>query len=162
VDGDMRRAILHRIFGEKSIIGLSNYLVGQADIDQIVTKSRVPGLDLITRGALPPNPAELLHGDRFEELVKGLQERYEYVFFDSPPVLCISDSLIMAGVIKKVVLVAKHGKTAKTALVEAKERIDGVGAKPIGAILNLVDVEKKRYGYYYSYYRKSDYASEEK
>ena len=101
-----------------------------------------------------------MHGDRFVQLVKALQERYEYVFFDSPPVLGISDALIMAGVVKRVLLVAKHGKTSKTALVETRERLDGVGAKTIGAILNLVDIEKKRYGYYYSYYRKSDYTSE--
>lgn len=161
VDGDMRRAILHHIFGFKSIIGLSNYLVGQADIDQIITHSQVEGLDLITRGAVPPNPAELLHGERFIQLVNELQKRYEYVFFDSPPILGVSDSLIIAGVIKKVILVSKHSFTLKSALLESRDRLDGVNAKTIGAILNMVDVEKKKYGYYYKYYKRSYYTSDE-
>lgn len=159
VDGDMRRAILHHIFGVKSVIGLSNYLVGNAEIDQIITHSQVKGLDLIIRGAVPPNPAELLHGDRFLELINQLKARYEYVFFDSPPILGVSDSMIIAGVIGQVILVAKHGSTLKSLLLEARDRMDGVNAKTMGAILNMVDVEKKKYGYYYKYYKKSYYTS---
>jgi len=161
IDGDMRRAVLHHVFGIKSVVGLSNYLVGQADLDQIIVHSPVEGLDLITRGAVPPNPAELLHGERFIELVKDLTDRYEYVFFDSPPILGVSDSMIIAGVIGQVILVSRHGSTLKSSMFEAKARMDGVNAKTIGAILNMVDVEKKKYGYYYKYYRKSYYTSNE-
>ncbi len=161
VDGDMRRASIHHIFGVKSVIGLSNYLAGQVDIDASITHTSVQGLDIITRGAVPPNPAELLHGERFPRLIEALQQRYDYVLFDSPPVLGVSDALIAAGVIKRTILVARHGSTAKSALLEAKERIDGVGAKCVGAILNMIDLEKKRYGYYYKYYKKSYYTSKE-
>ena len=159
VDTDMRRPRLHKSFGLDNERGVSSVILGDASWSEVVRPGGMEGLDIITCGPIPPNPAELLHTDRFKALLKDLAGHYDRVLFDSPPVAAVTDALVLSSMMDGVILVVQAGKTSLQAAQQAKKSLLDVGAKVFGVVLNDVDLEHKQYGGYYRqyYYYRSGY-----
>jgi capsular exopolysaccharide synthesis family protein len=155
VDTDMRRpSLLWRLkLAGKS--GLSEYLTGAETLEGITqTHKTLTTLDMIPSGSAPPLPADLLASDRMKQFVEKLRERYEYVIFDTPPVLSVTDPLIVSSLADGLVLVIRQGICSRGMLVRAAEVCQDVGIKVYGFVLNGVDASlPEYYGYlgYYSY-----------
>ena len=152
VDSDMRRPRLHKSFGVPNAIGLSSLIVGEGTVEDAVKSTTVPGLFVLPSGPVPPNPAELLHTDRFKKIADQLAEKYDRVVFDSPPVGAVTDPLVLANQMEGTILVAKMLQTNRDMAERASKSLRDANAKILGAILNDVDVEKRQYGYYLGYY----------
>ena len=158
VDTDMRRPRLHRSFGLKNEMGITSTIVGDKTIDEVIQSSGIEDLDLLVCGPVPPNPAELLHTNRFVEIVEELKRKYDRVIFDSPPVGAVTDPVILSTLVDGTVLVVKSGKTTRVLGRQAMRSLRDANVNVLGAILNDVAVSNKKYGYYYSkYYRYGTY-----
>ncbi len=151
VDTDMRRPRLHKVFGLPNNKGISSALIGAEPAHLMAQETGVPGLHLLACGPIPPNPSELLHARRFREIKEELKAHYDYVIFDSPPVLAVTDSLIVGKHVDGVMMIVRVGSTSKGAVVSAKRRMDAIGVTLLGCVLNQVDTERKDYRYYYYY-----------
>ena len=153
IDADMRKPRLHKIFSLDNTKGLSAYLSGIEELgDDLIKTSEIPNLDIITSGPTPPNPAELLSSYRFLELLKSLF-LYNFIVIDTPPILGISDPLIISPHTDGVILVVKSGETPKEAAQEARRMLTTVNSKILGVILNSIDQAAMKYSHYYNYYR---------
>jgi capsular exopolysaccharide synthesis family protein len=155
VDTDMRRPRLHKALGVPGTSdGLSRAIVGESDVFAAVRETGVPNLSLLPCGPTPPNPAELLHAERFKRIIRELSERYDLVIFDSPPVGAVTDPAILARMTDGTILVAKAERTSRDALARAKRAIASDGRVNIlGCIINDLNLLKQsRYGSYYYYY----------
>jgi capsular exopolysaccharide synthesis family protein len=163
IDTDMRRPRLHKAFGLKATAqGLSGAIVGENDVLEAVRETGVPNLQVLPCGALPPNPAELLHAERFKAIVEILRAKYDRLIFDSPPVAAVTDAAILSRVVDGVVMVAKGGITNKEALRRSRRALDGEGVTILGCVLNDLDLSNKHgYGYYYYYSQYGYYTSED-
>ncbi len=154
VDTDLRRPRLHRVFGMPNETGLSSVIVGEATLDKVIQRTKMENLDVLVCGPLPPNPAEILHTDRFAEVIKELKTRYDRILFDSPPVGPVTDPVVIGAQVDGVVLVVKCEKTTREMAGQALRALADANARMLGVILNDVDVSQKRYSrVYYSYYR---------
>jgi len=150
IDADFRRPKVHTFFGLDNSKGLSSLLSGATDFDGTVKKSPHPGLDVITSGSMPHNPAQLLNSSRMRELINVLSTRYDYVIIDSAPVLGMSDSLILSVLVESVILVVKSGSTPADALTQTYKLLNNVNAKILGVVVNGVG-QKTKYGYSSNY-----------
>lgn len=151
IDGDLRRPSVHRAFQIQGSLGVVSYLTGQQDWRAAVEKTSLPGLDVLVSGPVPPNPAELLSSDRMQTLIQEALEEYKFVVVDSPPLLNVSDSRILATLVEGVVLVVKGGDTPRELAQRAHAYISDVGARVIGAVLNNIDLHREEYSYYQAY-----------
>ncbi|MFJ7934415.1 CpsD/CapB family tyrosine-protein kinase [Sporosarcina sp. NPDC096371] len=149
IDADMRKPTVHQSFKLINGLGLSNVLTRQAGIFDVVEESGTEGLDIITCGTIPPNPAELLSSQMMETILEELEKKYDLVIFDSPPVLTVADAQILANRCDGTVLVINSGTTGKDSAVRAKEVLVSSKAHLIGAILNDVAFDKDHYSYGY-------------
>lgn len=159
IDGDLRRPSVHRAFGIRDSLGMVSYLTGQQDWRAAVEKLSVPGLDVLVSGPIPPNPAELVSSDRMKKLLAEALEEYRFVVVDSPPLLNVADSRILATLVEGVVLVIKGGETPRELARRAQAHASDVGARVIGVVLNNVDMHREEYSYYYQHYRYDSYDS---
>jgi tyrosine-protein kinase Etk/Wzc len=157
VDGDMRKGTLHRYFGEKSRRnGLSEVLAGQAGWSSVVRKTAVLGLEVMFSGMVPPNPSELLMKERFHTFVTQASEAYDFVIFDAPPMLAVTDAFMLGAQAGTFLLVAKFAEHPLDELRTCQARCEDIGLHINGVIFNdlkLSDLGDKyyRYGYHYSY-----------
>jgi capsular exopolysaccharide synthesis family protein len=151
IDADLRRPRLHKVFNYPSEPGLSDLLVGDAQSTEIRTTS-VPGLHLLTCGSLPPNPSELLDSRRFRHLIEKLGRKYDWIIIDSPPVLPVTDAIILGETAAAVVLVVAAEQTPMYSARAALEQLENARAHVIGAVLNRADLKRRAY-YYERYYR---------
>lgn len=152
VDTDMRRPRVHKIFDFVNDVGLTNLILGEVDYDTAISRTPVPNLDLLKCGPIPPNPAELLHTERFQSIIRDLEDRYDLVLFDSPPTIAVTDSMILSQMVDGVLMVVKGGQTSKAFVRQARELLVGVNAPILGCILNDVNLDNRQYGYH-TYYR---------
>lgn len=156
VDTDMRRPRLHKAFGiPANADGLSRAIVGEAPVLDMIRETGVPNLSLLPCGATPPNPAELLHAERFKRLVAELAARYDRVIFDSPPVGAVTDAAILSRLTDGTLLVAQCAVTSKDMLSRACRILSDDHVNLLGCVLNNLDITKQNsygYGYYYSRY----------
>ena len=157
VDADMRRPQVHDAFGRELDPGLSNLIVGNVSASEVVKLSAVSGLWILPAGMIPPNPAEILASKRFKSLIKQLEEHFDWVIVDSPPVLAVADASVIAHAVSRVLLVVRAEMTGRGDARAAIERLEAVGAQFAGAVLNNVDTARHRY-YYAPFYR-HDYGS---
>jgi succinoglycan biosynthesis transport protein ExoP len=159
IDADLRRPQQHKRFGLPNKAGLSEIaLRGLDGLGQTVQETGVAGLRVLTSGALPPNPAELLGSRKMGEIIDCLLEESDLVLIDTPPVLSVTDAAALAPNVDGVILVVKPGKTQLAALGQTIEALRGVGARILGVVLNDVEPKNRRYGYYYHrYYSKYSY-----
>ena len=152
VDTDLRRPRLHKSLGVSRAIGLTNLLLGESTIEDVVKTTDVPNLFVLPCGPTPPNPAELLLTKRFREILEQLEGRFDRILLDSPPLLAVTDAVILARLSDGVVLIAQAGKTAADDARTAASQLRDVEAPILGVILNDMDLSDKRYGYsYYQY-----------
>jgi capsular exopolysaccharide synthesis family protein len=152
VDTDMRRPRLHKAFGiPPSPDGISRAILGDVQVAGMIRETGIANLFLLPCGALPPNPAELLHAERFKTIVQQLEDSFDRIIFDSPPVGAVTDASILARLTHGTVLVAKSGRTSKDTLSLLARRLLGEGGvNVLGCILNDLDITKQgNYGYYY-------------
>jgi capsular exopolysaccharide synthesis family protein len=157
VDTDLRRPRLHHAFSLDNARGMSTYLSGlEDDPAGLVRPTGIEHLDLVTSGPIPPNPSELLNGDRFASFAQALLDAgWEHVIFDSPPVLSVADPVILGHAADWVVLVARAHRTPRESLRAAVERFSQAGVRPFGVVLN--DVDEPAHGYRnYRYYGRTE------
>jgi polysaccharide biosynthesis transport protein len=153
IDADMRRPRVHEIFGFPQEPGLSNVLTGNARPSDAIRRSGVNGLWYLSSGHIPPNPAELLGSDKFADFIGSLEQHFEWVVIDTPPVLVVADSSIVANKASGVVFVVAADHTGRQTATAAIEQLDAASAHVIGSVLNRADIVRNPY-YYAAYYRK--------
>ena len=156
IDADMRRPRVHEIFGGEQEPGLSNVLAGNAKSAEAIRKASTAGLWVMPAGHIPPNPAELLGSRRYAEFIASLQLHFDWVVLDTPPVMVVADSSIVANQSSGVVFVVRADHTSRQAVRAAVEQLEGANAHLLGSVLNGADLVRNPY-YYSAYYRK-DYA----
>lgn len=151
---DLRRPQIHAAFDLEREPGLTNILLGQMEPDDVIRQTRVEGLDVVTCGALPPNPAELLGGPRMREVLEHYGAAYDLVLIDSPPLLGASDAAVLGADADGVLLVVRAGATERGAARAAMQQLHNVDARVLGAVLNDPDAKVPGYGghFYYEYY----------
>lgn len=160
VDTDLRRPRLHYTFGVSGEKGLTSVLLGASQVTEVIKSTDVIGLDVLTCGPLPPNPAELLHSEGFQKLLRELDGRYDRVVLDSPPIGVVTDAAILAQSVDGTLMVAKASKTTKEAVRRSRRQLLSVNANIIGLVLNDIDLEHGGYGYSYYYYRRYGYGTD--
>lgn len=152
VDADLRRPVVHSIFGIKKDEGVTNYLMETIKFDQILKPTFNENLFIICSGILPPNPSELLASKSMELLIEKLNKDFDVIIFDSPPVIAVTDAAILSTKVDGTILVVNSGQTNRDALARCNTLLDSVGTTPIGILLNGVNVEGMYGSYYYYYY----------
>jgi capsular exopolysaccharide synthesis family protein len=156
IDCDLRRPRLHNHFGFGNANGLTNYLSGEKNPDNLLkTFPSLPKLKVITSGPIPPNPAELLSSNEMKNLLLYLKTNYKHVIIDSPPAISFTDAAILSTQVDGVVLVAMAGKSSIHLIRRFKQRLSNIGARIYGVVLNGIKSSSVEYGYYgygYTYY----------
>ncbi len=158
IDADLRRPRLQKVFRGKMNLGLVNYLAANIPLDDVIQETQVPNLSLILSGPTPPNPSELLGSDRMKHLIHEIRARFAFVIFDSPPVMAVTDSIVLAANADGVVLCVHGGQTPRDIVQRAAERLRQSNIPVLGAILNNLDLQQYGYSFKKSYY---DYYDEE-
>jgi tyrosine-protein kinase Etk/Wzc len=153
VDADLRRPLVHRAFNLVQEPGLTDVLIGAAQVREAIRPNVVPKLDVLPAGALPPNPSELLGSEAMRRLLEQLRGHYETVIFDSPPALAVTDASVLGANTDAVILVLRAGETEEVAAQRAIEQLRRVQARVAGAVLNGVAKDRDRYYNYYTYSR---------
>lgn len=151
IDGDMRKPQMHKLFGRKNEKGLSACLSGLESLEACIQHTDYENLDLITSGAIPPNPAELLSSQAMEELLGHAAEEYAFIFIDAPPVNVVTDATLLSSQVSGVVLLVREGMTDSRAVRDALSVLEFANAKVLGFVLNDVDTVKKQHHYHYRY-----------
>lgn len=162
VDADLRRGVQGRSFEVPSKqFGLSEYLTGQATLEDVIASTMIDQLDVVTTGRRPPNPSELLMSENFTSFFRDIADRYDMVIFDTPPTLLVTDAAIVSRMAELTMVVARHAETELEDVVALRKTLELAGAKVHGAILNAYDPRRAkqssyrygRYGYKYQYSR---------
>jgi capsular exopolysaccharide synthesis family protein len=158
VDSDLRRPRIHKIFSLSNRIGLSDYFIRPSDqMAGVMKSSKVKGLSVITSGSLPPNPSELLNTTKMVEVIKKLGTHFDIVILDTPPLLAVTDALVLAPRVDGVILVIDPVKTKRGALRHAIEQLQQVKANLLGVVLNNVRINRSQYYYNRNYYYGKSY-----
>src|ERR1043165_701555 len=156
IDCDLRRPRLHSQFEVGNSKGLTTWLSGERNLDNLLqTCARTPNLKILTSGPVPPNPAELLGHEEMRRLLGKLSERFAHIIIDSPPAISFTDASILSTMVDGVVLVVHGGRSSRAVVRRAKQQLLDVGAHIFGVVLNNVKLESQDYyysGYYSNYY----------
>lgn len=160
VDCDLRRPTAHKVLGVDPSQGLSTYLSRDVALDGLIQKLPIPNLSLLPCGPVPPNPAELIISEKMKEMLRELAERYDHILIDSPPLINVTDPVILSTMVDGVILVVHGGKSTRDVLRRARQELSTVGAKIFGVVLNNVDLRKDGYDDYYYYRYYSGYGQE--
>jgi polysaccharide biosynthesis transport protein len=149
VDADLRRPTQHRFFDCDNTFGLVDYLQGQADIDEIVKPTKLDNLSFIPSGRLPSDAVGILNSQRMVDVIARLKQQYDLVFFDSPPILGVSDGSVLSSECDATIMVVQHRRFPRAMLLRVKQAVIQSGGKLIGVVLNNVDSKHDDgYGYY--------------
>src|SRR3990172_9694612 len=163
IDADLRKPVLHSVFGLSREKGLTHYLMGKAALEEIIQPAGIENLSLVSCGALPPNPAELLGSQKLKELLERMKAQFEMVLFDSPPAMAVTDAVVLSTLLDGAVLVVSSGQTNRNSLRYATSALKNVGANVLGVVLNKIRMESLYGSYhYYHYYHYRAYESEKK
>lgn len=154
IDADMRKSVLIGRYGVGKINGgLTEYLAGHREMQQVIYQSDIEGIDMIFSGAVAPNPSELLGNSNFDSLIGYARDNYDYVIIDTPPLGAVIDSAVIAQIVDGVVMVIASNEISYKFAQNVKRQLEKSNAKILGVVLNKVPMEKKGYGKYYgSYY----------
>ena len=163
IDADMRRPRLHSIFGLENRRGLSTILSSEFTAEQVksLINEHKSGLHILTSGALPPNPAELIGSEQMRKLLTTLQPQYNQIVIDSPPIGSFTDGVLAATMVDGVLLVVHSGKTSRAVCRRARQVLQDVGAKIFGVVLNRVNAREHDYYHYYGDYYSHYYDEEQ-
>ncbi len=151
VDGDLRSPSVHELTDLPNLGGFSNLLAGDNQVEQYLQPTRFRGLSVLSSGPLPPSPSELLASERLHEVVRALLSRYDYVVFDAPPVLGLSDGPLIARASEGCLFVIEPGAAPVRGIRDALQRLRLVGAQVFGVAVTKIDVTRQHYGYSYGY-----------
>lgn len=164
VDVDMRRPRLHSIFELENRRGLSTILSSnssEAEMLSMIHRHEASGLEVLTSGPIPPNPAELIGSDQMRRLIATLESNFTHIIIDSPPIASFTDGVLVASMVDGVLLIVHGSKTSRNLVRRSRQLLQDVGAKIFGVVLNNVDLQRHDYYYYHSYYHQSYYAKSE-
>lgn len=150
LEGDLRNPTIHKKFSLVNNSGVSNILIDNAPYKLHTVSTEIEGLDVITCGPKPPNPAELLGSERMKNLILDLKRDYDYILVDTPPVVVVTDAALISCICDGTILVIGSGEALIDAAVKAKELLQSANANIIGAVLNKVKTSGP--GTYYNYY----------
>jgi capsular exopolysaccharide synthesis family protein len=151
IDLDLRKPVIHKIFKLPNTKGLTDILINKDSYEPYLNNV-YPGLDVLTTGIIPANPAEIINSKSLKELIKEMSQNYDYIFFDTPPVMLVSDPITISTYADAVIMAIEHGKTEKDLVKKAVESLKQVNANIIGAVMNNIPVSKQSNYYYYSSY----------
>lgn len=158
VDADMRRPTMHKVFKLSNRIGLSDYFIRTPDkMSGVVKKTAVNNLSVITSGSLPPNPSELLSSTKMRDVITLLAKHFDMVILDSPPLLAVTDALVLTRSVDGIILVVDPKKTKRAAVKQAIEQIQRLDARLLGVVLNNIKVKRSSYYYNREYYYSKHY-----
>lgn len=152
IDADLRRPTVHRVFKMGQAHGLSTFLSRQVEIDPLIHKLWVPNLSVLPCGPIPPNPAELISSERMRMLLKILSEKYDHILIDSPPLINVTDPVILSTMVDGTILVVQAGRSTRDVVRRARQELNSVGAKVFGVVLNNLDIKREGYDSYLSTY----------
>jgi len=152
VDLDLRRPAIHKYLNVSSNPGITNFLIEKSDFKNIIHPTDTQNLYVIPCGAIPPNPPAFFSSPQFKPLIHQLKESFQWVIVDSPPVLSVTDPILLAPLADFIILVIQHNKIEKSAIRRCISILKNVNENLLGAILNNVDVERQKY-FYHSYYK---------
>lgn len=157
LDADMRKPDIRRIMGWEAGPGLSEWISGRAELDNVIRQDELcPDLHIMTTGAIPPNPLELLSSNTFRKHFNELVQQYDYVIIDTPPVMPVSDALVLGNLVDGVIVSVKFDVTSHPLAQEMVKRLRSNHIEPLGAVLSMVDMNKLK-SYYGSHYYNSYY-----
>jgi succinoglycan biosynthesis transport protein ExoP len=161
VDSDLRRPSIHKFLRVSNSIGLTNYLLKQNTLEEVIQTTQVPMLDFMPSGKLPSSSLGILNSVQMKDMIKDLQRRYDFVFFDSPPIMGVSDASILASEVDLSLQVIQYRKYPQAMTIRAKQMVEKVGGTLIGVVLNNINMSQdENYyyysGYYYDYYSKRE------
>ncbi len=161
VDSDLRRPSIHKLFKVSNAIGLTNYLLKQSTLEEVIQTTAVPTLDFLPSGKLPSSSMGVLNSNQMKDLIRDLKRRYDWVFFDSPPIMGVSDASILASEVDMVLQVIQYRRYPQPMTIRAKQMIEKIGGNLLGIVLNNISMasdESYYYysGYYYDYYSKQE------
>ena len=167
VDSDLRRPSIHKLFKVSNGIGLTNYLLRQNTLEEVIQTTALSTLDFLPSGKLPSSSMGVLSSNQMKDLIRELKRRYDWVFFDSPPIMGVSDASILASEVDMVLQVIQYRRYPQPMTIRAKQMIEKVGGNLLGIVLNNISMasdENYYYysGYYYDYYSKQDDDGDEK
>ena len=158
IDADLRRPQLSQLLGLNEDVGLTNVLAGQISLDEAIQPWGNGGLCLLASGSAPPNPSELLGSARMSEIMTTVQQQFDKVVIDTPPVLPVTDAAVASAYAEAVVVVVHHGQTSRTQVANAASTLENVDARVVGSVLNMkksTRVERRRYGHHGYYFKNS-------
>jgi capsular exopolysaccharide synthesis family protein len=161
VDCDLRRSRLHRIFNRVGEAGVTNVLVGEATLDEVAKPTGIDNLWSIPAGPTPPNPADIFHSERFRQFIADLGDRFDRVVIDSPPLVAVTDAVVLATLVDGTVFVVRAFKTSRHLSSQGLRSLRDVDAPVVGAVLNAVNLSRHEYSnyYHYYYYKREGYPS---
>ena len=153
IDTDMRKPMLHKLFDLPNFQGLSSYLAGDQDeIEDLIQECKHSGTFLLPAGPIPPNPSEMLNSKKMEDLIKKCKKENAITIIDAPPLLPVTDALLLSQKVDGVIMVAETNQTKKEVFTKGIERLQQVNANILGTILNKYPVNKSSYYTYENYY----------
>jgi polysaccharide biosynthesis transport protein len=160
VDSDLRRPSLHKFLRLNNAIGLTSYLLRQNTLEEVIQTTKVPTLDFLPSGKMPSSSMGILSSVHMKELIQEVKRRYDYVFFDSPPIMGVSDASILASQVDMVLQVIQYRRYPQPMTIRAKQMVEKIGGNLLGVILNNINLaQDENYyyysGYYYDYYSHS-------
>jgi len=163
LEADFRRPRIEQILNTNGV-GLTDFLTGNARLEEAIKEGEVPKLFVLNVGSLPVNPAELIGSDEMRKLLEKLREEYDYIIVDGPPALGFADALIISSILDGTVVVASANETPRGSLTEVMEKLWGFNARVLGVVLNRVEYGRENYYYkkYYHYYNTVDKMGERK
>ena len=159
VDSDLRRPTMHKTLRVSNSLGLTNYLLKQKTLEEVIQTTSLPSLDFLPSGKLPSSSLGILSSGQMKELISELKQRYDFVFFDSPPIMGVSDASVLASEVDLTLQVIQYRRYPQPMNIRAKQMIEKVGGNLVGIVLNNINVSQDESYYYYSgyyhdYYRK--------
>ncbi|HVG20766.1 MAG TPA: polysaccharide biosynthesis tyrosine autokinase [Blastocatellia bacterium] len=153
IDCDLRRPTTHKVLGVDHALGLSTYLSRDVPIDNLIQRLPMKNVSLLPCGPIPPNPAELISSEKMRNMLAALETKYDHILLDSPPLINVTDPVILSRIVDGVILVVHAGMSARYLVRRARQELASVGAKIFGVVLNNVNLQREGYdGYYYSRY----------
>jgi capsular exopolysaccharide synthesis family protein len=156
VEGDLRKPRIARSFGIDNTIGVSSYLTGNKELEEVIRSTFIPNLFIIPSGPKPPNPSELLISTKTSQFLEQLQKKFDRIFIDSPPTFSVADSVILANKVDGVIDIIRSGFLNIDIILRGRQRLSEAKARILGVILNNVDVKREDSYYYYHYYYSED------
>jgi len=158
IDCDLRKPSVHTVLGVDHVVGLSTYLSRRGELDEVIQSVPIPNLSVMTAGRIPPNPAEMISSARMKEMLQILSERYDHIVIDSPPLLKVTDPVILSTMVDGVILVVHGGRSTREVVRRTRQELAVAGARIFGVVLNNVESGHDGVGDYYGTY--SDYEQE--